>query len=674
MDAFLQLLLTPGVVETIAVLILITAAWGYWGWFARSVNDVLNGLRRLTSSLQEAGDHDWNMVRERAGRQVAGRDALMDLWHETEGRVSPLRIGDKTMPVMFGSPRDLWNARSVLGRQFNLDLADVIPNILVGVGLLFTFVFLTAALTSTTAALTGSMHGSEGIDVVTAEAPSLQAASPATPLAEPAIVDTATTTAIPDVAAGQANPVQSTDAKALRSEASPARSPTAVEMLVAPLPAAISVPSELSQSERNAIAATAASQKTEDAIRDLLKVAGSKFLTSLTGLLASLLWMFSAKKAVNKVEVACDVFLLELTKVVPINGGERLVEQQLAIGQSSLQQAKDSFDLTEELLVEARDQTGALKRFETDLAVSLASAINPQMQAMTDRLVGAIDNLSLKLSSMNQDALEKMLADFSGMIRDATQTEMAEMREALATLATQLQTAGQSIGSNAVEAAAAINEAGVQILARSNDVAASLSLGATNLERATDSLKLTMNDLDFTFSEAVEAGKQSVAFVRETLAQAGQTVERLGTVSTGLAEASTAIETVSGKLSGIMEDVEELSREQRAVVRAVQEVAPQATAAVERVSAVLDQAAQQTLSMMQQTRQSMDATATALGKTVASITEGVGVYTKGLAELHRTMDSHLARAVGSLDKGVSGLNESIEELSDVMESSGKRTR
>lgn len=102
------------------------------------------------------------------------------------------------------------------------------------------------------------------------------------------------------------------------------------------------------------------------------------------------------------------------------------------------------------------------------------------------------------------------------------------------------------------------------------------------------------------------------------------------------------------------------------MVSAVKEATPNALAAVQRVSEVLDQSAKQTADAMAQTKLSMESTAKALGATVASITEGVVEYSDQVATLHRTMDEHLSRAVGSLDKGVVGLEEAIEELGEVL--------
>ncbi|MBL0295610.1 MAG: hypothetical protein IPQ21_00015 [Betaproteobacteria bacterium] len=391
-----------------------------------------------------------------------------------------------------------------------------------------------------------------------------------------------------------------------------------------------------------------------------------------------------------KLHRAAEDVLDRLGRLVPSGGGEMAMFAQLQLSrelhQSSNQHADtskellgkagDHVGLTEELLEQSREQTGTFKRFETDLAVSLAGAITqaftPQMETMTMRLVAAIDGLSEKIGTMNQDALQQMLGDFGAMLKQATDSEMTQLRHTLEALANRLDGAGQAIGQGASDAAKAIDEAGATLLARVEQVAANLASGATNLEGAAEAVKIAMNDLDVTITDAAQLGKQGATFFRGALEATDTAMGRLKSVSEDLGGAAAAMQKVSGQVADAVDSVEELSREQRAVVTAVKEATPNALAAVQRVSEVLDQSAKQTADAMAQTRLSMESTAKALGATVASITEGVSEYSEQVAQLHRTMDEHLSRAVGSLDKGVVGLEEAIEELGEVLSTRGAR--
>ena len=570
MDFILNFLNTSPEVTAVAVLILISSFLGYQFWYKPAIHSVTTGLYKLTVVVGQDLD-GWQGCNQRVVESIKKHPRLAASWLETQERVTAVPIGNTTKHVMFGLPRDVWNPQTLLGRTFNLGLADAVPNILVGVGLLFTFFFLTVALTETTAVLGGE----------------------------------------------------------------------------------------------------ADSRQTQNAIEALLKVAGAKFLTSLAGLFSSIIWTFFSKKAFDRLSNASEHFLEALGRAVPANGGEMIMQQQVLIAAKVEKNGQDLYGLAEELLNESREQTGTFKRFETDLAVSLAAAINksvsPQLEAMTSKLVGAIEGLSEKLGTMNQEALKTMLTDFAAMLKQATDSEMAELKKTLKELAEKLDIAGANLGKGGSDAGNAINEASALLVARVKEISENLAQGAINMEGAASSIKLAMNDLEITVIEASNIGKRGALFVNEALEKTGDTLDRLGSVSGGLIEASQAMESVGGQIANVVDTVEELSREQRAVVLAVKEVAPTALAAVERVTGVLDQAANQTLGIMQQTKQSMESTAATLGKTVASITEGVTVYTNQVAELHRQMDGQFAKAVGSFDKGVSELAESVEELSEVMQ-------
>lgn len=381
--------------------------------------------------------------------------------------------------------------------------------------------------------------------------------------------------------------------------------------------------------------------------------------------------------------------------------------QQLFLVGKKLEANNDSNDLIQEILTEAREQTGTFKRFETDLAVSLAGAINqaftPQMQAMTERLVTSIEGLSDKLGTMNQEALKTMLTDFAAMLKQATDSEMTQLQQTLQDLTNQLhgagsalenqsglaanailnagvemqaqlKGAGDTLGTQTAEIAKIIKDAGVQLAASSQNISEKLVQGAAELEHAVSSIRLGFEDLGAVVENASTAGREGIAQVHTVLEKADFTVMELSKTSTELVEASKNLAETGALVTNIVDNVQELAREQRAVVLSVKEVAPNAMAAVSRVTDVLDQAAVQTLSSMQQTRQAMETTAVTLGKTVASITEGVSVYSTQVAELHRQMDGQLARAVGSFDQGVKDLGEVVEELIENIQSKNTTSR
>lgn len=569
------LAIIPAYVVVVALSILLGSWLVFMIWFRKRTAGLVRVLRSLANSLAEAPGN-WETANGIGQAASQENPAVADAWSETEERVISLPNDQRTVPVMLGAPRDLWSSHFLLGRQLNLALADAVPNLLVGIGLLFTFLFLSLALTTATRTL------GNGVD------------------------------------------------------------PT-------------------------------------EATRSLLQTAGAKFITSLAGLFASILWTWRAKAWIAKLDRAAEEVLRQLSKRVRFGGGEIITFADLQASrdlnetsQQHLLATQNLGGLTEELLNEAREQTGTFKRFETDLAVSLAGAItqafSPQMEIMTNRLITAIDGLSDKIGTMNQEALERMLVDFSGMLKQMTESEMTQLRKTLESLADRLDGAGNVIEKGAGEAADKLDKVGSELLARVEHISASLVTGATNIDTAAQSVKEALNDLDVTISEAAEVGKQGATFVRGALETSTSIIDRLKSALADLSAATGAMERVSGQLSNAVDNVEELAQEQRLLVTAVKEATPNALTAIQRMQTLLQDAIRETVTITGQIEKSMQSTSAALGSTVASITEGISEYSGQVAALHQSMDAELAKAVGSLERGTTSLEEAIEELNETLSS------
>lgn len=146
--------------------ILLSALGLFLFWF-------LPPLRRLGAALSETlaafgpVGEPWTLDRSTTVRQVvAAHPALKQAWQETEQRIMPVPVSGRLRVVMLGSPRDLWTPNRLLAGRLNVELAESVPNLLVGVGLFFTFLFLTGALMGATSAL--SQQGGASADLLDA--------------------------------------------------------------------------------------------------------------------------------------------------------------------------------------------------------------------------------------------------------------------------------------------------------------------------------------------------------------------------------------------------------------------------------------------------------------------------------------------------------------------------
>jgi ABC-type transporter Mla subunit MlaD len=267
---------------------------------------------------------------------------------------------------------------------------------------------------------------------------------------------------------------------------------------------------------------------------------------------------------------------------------------------------------------------------------------------------------------MNQEALEKMLTDFSGQLRQATSSEMDQLRSTLQELSDRLSKVGVDIGTSAGKAAQDLTDAGAGLSENFGAVADRLSEASSSLSESTRGLSTTMSGLDSTIVQAATLGSHGAAFVTGALQTGENVFSRLQTTSQDLGQAVLAIDKAAGVLAEAVDSVEEVAREQKNTAAIVKEAVPEAAAAVQSVTDLLASSVRETALTMEQVKSSMTSTADTLGKTVAQITTGVTEYSATVAELHRTMDEKMAQAIGSLDKSVEDLSEATEELSETL--------
>ena len=573
-------------VIAICAIILLGGFLCYVFWARPKLSNAWRELDKLALSVEASDPASDDFVRmNEAGKTTPW---LQQAWKMTESRLMLVGQGDKQRRVLLGSVNDVWQPERLLHKRLNLQLFEAIPNIAVGVGLFFTFLFLTLALTNATAALN---------------------------------------------AADAANPVGAT--------------------------------------------------------KDLLSSAGGKFLSSLAGLLVSLVWTVAGKRDWARVHRASDRVVMAIEAWWPPVGAEAAVVEQLAhlgaFGDKLREHhatAQDHSDLAGELLVEAREQTGVLKRFETDLAMSIGKAVSagfgPQMEQMTSRLEKSLSDLSERMSSMNEDALRTMMKDFSQAISANTADEMKQFKETLSALSGKLDASAELLKVGVEGAASQLGEAAhgmaTGIHAATEKMSSDIATAAQGLANSVGGMEAVISrtteavqEIDATVRRAATLGSQGVNRMDRALDTAHTLVDDMGDVGKDWKELSGGMSDLVAKLSETSDAIEELSEGQRAVVRSVQSVGPEVLGAVSQMRSQMEGTSQAVADSMQQVQGAMGRTSQDLNSVVVSIKDGVTEYSRQLAALHLDMDTAMAKAVGKLGGAIQNLDESIEDLNDGLE-------
>jgi predicted nucleic acid-binding Zn-ribbon protein/F0F1-type ATP synthase membrane subunit c/vacuolar-type H+-ATPase subunit K len=236
--------------------------------------------RRIRHTSAAAQALDAQLARADGSGHDAVRDAHTDdaalrfLLRETEaGLIDLPHASQGIQSTSFRPHADVWTVHNAVGARVNLALFETMPNLLIGFGLMCTFVFLAIALQQAGIAL-------------------------------------------------------------------------------------------------NAIDASARQQ--DQALQSLIATAGGKFITSIAGLLCSLVWNWRAKVALEKLQAALDGLCHTLRARIPDNAAEASMRLQIALFQDMLQ--------------EQRTQVGHLQRLESALARDLGESLSRNMQPAFDKL------------------------------------------------------------------------------------------------------------------------------------------------------------------------------------------------------------------------------------------------------------------------------------------------
>lgn len=177
------------------------------------------------------------------------------------------------------------------------------------------------------------------------------------------------------------------------------------------------------------------------ALQALLNTASFKFITSLAGLLLSIIYALVRKGSLRAIEGSLDTFLTTLELRVPL------------LTPAALQQ--EANDLL-------KRQSVQLETFSTDLAVNLGAAFdnafNERLSEHIAPLTSAMQRLADGIGTRNEDALKSMLENFVQRLQGGTGERMNDVAKQLGDLSTRLEGLQTSLGGAAERMAEAADQ------------------------------------------------------------------------------------------------------------------------------------------------------------------------------------------------------------------------
>jgi SMC interacting uncharacterized protein involved in chromosome segregation len=512
--------------------ILISAAALYF-WWASKIQETEEILSKLIKSIDQSGMSGLESLESTIN---ATKDRqLKSLLLETKDNLVEIEgdIGQEFYSLR--NYADIWTARGVLTGRMNLSLFETMPNILIGAGLMFTFIFLSLALTD----------------------------------------------------AGRAMDVNS---------------------------------------ERDA------------AMKSLIANAGGKFITSIIGLFCSLSWNWRAKVKIDELQSRMFELHTALRKIAPDTAAQAIVKRQHSI--------------FKEMLAESREQVGQLKRFETDIAVAIAKAIGnelqPSFKILGTELVDAIKELTNRIGNMNEDALQKMIAQFIEEFRGTSSAEMQEFKNVLTQLAKNLDAAGVKIGTDLGNAGASFGSA------------------AGNLESAITKTQETVEKLDSSLQRAgtvVSEGSDRFEIVSDKLFTNLRAVDG---ILVGVDAFIEKIQKNIGTLNNISDSLDDTVESQKAITIEFREAIPKMSKALSDAVLEISQSSNAAAEALTSIRTELEKTTGSIDQTVVSLSTGVDQYTEKVKALHLILDEKIGEAISKIGSAVMDLTDTMDDFVEAL--------
>ncbi len=371
MDALLNFINQPAVPWIIAIII-IGLAVVLWFSFALALTRIRQQLKNIQGLFNGHDPSSFAQHYAEIDTQLQKQPLIAQQWQAFRQSLLPARQADT--PIYYTqAPHSYFNISTLIESRINLRLYQAVPNILVGIGIWFTFIGLVAAL----------WFASEGVSA-----------------------------------------------------------------------------NDINQAQQS--------------LRDLLHAATFKFVTSIAGLLASILFSWAEKSSLHRLSQQLELLNQHISHCMLLRTAAQLQALQFQ---------------------ETQKQTQQLKQLQQHLGQHLGANIGVHLQQAVQPLAQAIDGLGEKISTLNQDALSELLERFSRQVQGAAGSELKQLADTLQHLVFSLnefkqgfEQMGAGVGTEMQNAATTLNSVQGNFAQLGDDVLQRLAQTSENLHRTSQNL------------------------------------------------------------------------------------------------------------------------------------------------------------------------------------------
>jgi methyl-accepting chemotaxis protein len=396
----------------------------------------------------------------------------------------------------------------------------------------------------------------------------------------------------------------------------------------------------------------------KEALNHLLSGASLAFITSIAGLVSSLLFSYFEKRKVHKFVRSCQHLISEIDARVEYFSAERLASKSLN---------------------ESQKQSLALETFANDLAVSLGQVIEQQVSRP---IVTAINELKEEQKSANDETLEKLISEFSNSITGAAGEEMKAFASTMDSLSTNLEQQMNAMMENQKQ----MQEASQQAVVNMGEAMAEGS------KQITEEINVAVSSLAEGISRSLEAVSNQLNNAAEALS------EKLGESISGFDVVLTRIQDVTDKYEKISENTTSLHSELNFSIDKARETVSLAgevndafnesigeltgfTENMSESSANIKDSSSEMLNLVEQittTQESIkshwdsynerfESVDVSLSNSLVVLKDGLDGYASSTNEYVLGLDKHAAQVVQDLASAVQEVNDSMELINETLE-------
>ncbi|NLG69699.1 MAG: hypothetical protein GX496_09110 [Firmicutes bacterium] len=373
---------------------------------------------------------------------------------------------------------------------------------------------------------------------------------------------------------------------------------------------------------------------------DLLAGASTAFLTSVAGLLASLLFGWFSRKKLNEQAELTSRLASALAAGIGLRPAEWVVADALG---------------------ELRKQTAELRHFNTDLSTSIGAALDERLAAHLvphlQAVISAVDRLREEQVMFNQETLGQLLGRFSEQLAQFAGREMDALAEAIR------------------DARATLVEASQSLAQERANVAESWSNGLAHFEAGLRALQDQIAAAGAPLMEAANRWSEHLRRAEELLKQAAETADgvrvALDGASRAVREAAEGLTTGTEALQATLKNASRLIEPSEGAARRVQDAVSelqQMGNSLAQATTALRLQIQAVTSAWESQRERFEGLDEALGDAFARFTSGMQDALDRASAILGEAHDHLSEALQGLRSFVQDVDALVNEVADILQS------